>query len=697
MRFLLIVSSLITIQAYTSPIIFNLNDPTYEKGSLSTDSGGVIQGDNFRVQAQTIRYTHKDSAGTLLHTVEASGDLMVEYESRTFIGKEFFYDFSAKSGYLIEGKASDGLWYVGGQKLLFLPTRTVEVQNAFVTCSDDNNPTWDFHAKELSLTKDKDLKAHGVTFRSAGVPIMYVPYYSTNLKKKSDSPFTYSANWDTGPGQGPKISLRYRVYETDTFDLFARLDYRIARGGGGAIETDYASLDRKVKIQTKSYLAHDTFAQDPNPRLYKTRYRLQGLAEGKQLGEKMDIFLRYDYISDKYMPSDLPSPEFELATAKRTELVVNRTDQNLVTNLYIRPKINNWQGFKQEIPTFRIMLKPLSIPGINAIMENTFKVAYLDYQYSTDMELPLNQSPPSSFKAGRLQTTQSIYRSFQIPYITLTPSIGYNGIYYTNNPSDQATGFSQYQMGLEASSFFYNNFPGFTHHLKPYASAQWIFTTNQLSNHFIFSLEDGFTDLRYMRIGLKNSFFSSKIDLAYPLADIDIYTYGFFHQNNLPSTFPFGYLEGNLSWPRASLSSLVKIDTQNGRVARYNQTWKWTVSNSVAFSAEFRYRSKYDIRKCDPTNFFVDVAYPFNEEINSPLVDPRNTFLLKAQVNLTPFTSCRVQTQVGWNRPQQPPYTESRVDLFTMVSTLWKLRVSYQHSVYDDQVSMGLSMIPYRK
>jgi hypothetical protein len=141
----------------------------------------------------------------------------------------------------------------------------------------------------------------------------------------------------------------------------------------------------------------------------------------------------------------------------------------------------------------------------------------------------------------------------------------------------------------------------------------------------------------------------------------------------------------------------LKLDTKNRRVARYNQEWKWTISNRFAFSAEFRYRSQYDLRKCDPTNFFEDVAYPFLAEIQTPLVDPRNTFLLKAQVNLTPFTSCRVQSHIGWNRPGQPPYTETKLDIFTMISTLWKLRVTYQHSVFDDQVSMGISMIPYRK
>ncbi|MBI5274009.1 MAG: hypothetical protein HY860_03015, partial [Chlamydiales bacterium] len=611
-------------------------------------------------------------------------------------GKKFFYDFLAKQGYVIEGKTSDGLWIIGGATLLFLPDRSVQIKNAFATTSDDSNTKWDFHASELSLQRDMQLSAKHITFRSSTVPVLYVPYYSTNLKKKSDSPFSYSATWDTG--QGPMLSMRYRAYETETFDLFTRLDYRVTRGGGGAIETDYESLSRKLKILTKSYIAHDTFVQDPNPNAYKTRYRFQGLADGKKIDECMDIFMRYDYISDRYMPNDFPSDSFEISTAKRTELVINRVDPSVTTNLYIRPRINDFQGFKQEIPTLRIGVKPFEMFGSGIMFDNFFKIAYLDYDYSEEMTVPVNVSPPPTFRSGRFQTSQYLYRPLDMEVMILTPKVGYNGIYYTNNQNSEATALSSYLIGFDASSSLYKNFSDFGHVITPYANFDWIKTTNQLSNHFIFSIEDGVTNLHQLHVGIKNDFYPKKSNTYHPLLSVDLYSYGFFSTSNLPQKFPFLYLDATLYASRMSFTSNLKWDYNVGKVAQFNTSWKWTISNRLAFSAEVRNRSNYEIRKCDPFNFFVDVANPFEQEITSPLADPRTSFLLKAQANLTPFTFIRAESHIGWGRPApQPAYTETKIDFFTMIATNWRLRVSYQHSVFDDQVAFGISMIPFKK
>src|ERR1700722_11607456 len=72
----------------------NLKNPTYKNGILFTTDGGVIQNEDIRIQARSIQYTRKNG----VHTIEAEGDLLIQYKKRVFIGSELQYDFNEKRG-----------------------------------------------------------------------------------------------------------------------------------------------------------------------------------------------------------------------------------------------------------------------------------------------------------------------------------------------------------------------------------------------------------------------------------------------------------------------------------------------------------------------------------------------------------------------------------------------------------------------
>ena len=110
-------------------------------------------------------------------------------------------------------------------------------------------------------------------------------------------------------------------------------------------------------------------------------------------------------------------------------------------------------------------------------------------------------------------------------------------------------------------------------------------------------------------------------------------------------------------------------------------------------SLEFRYRSSFDFRKANHENFILDVSRNQYELADSPISDKRNTILTHLYFRLNPFWACEIHSHHGWNRKLEPPYNEFKIDLYTMLSSSWKVRLSYQHNEVNDRFSWAVSLV----
>ena len=79
-------------------ITVDLREPVYSNGVLSTDKGGVISGPQLRIQATNLCYTHQKTDADRIWTIQAEGELLVEFGDYVFVGKKLFYDLDKKRG-----------------------------------------------------------------------------------------------------------------------------------------------------------------------------------------------------------------------------------------------------------------------------------------------------------------------------------------------------------------------------------------------------------------------------------------------------------------------------------------------------------------------------------------------------------------------------------------------------------------------
>ena len=671
-------------------LIIDLRNPVFSHGVITTHDGGVITGQGLRIQGQHIEYTNKVENGQKVQKIVAEGDLLLEYGNRAFVGTRLEYDFAQKTGTLLHGKTFVNVWFLGGDKIELKPDGSFYISNAFVTTCEDQDNTWEINAKKVHITKDSLLSAKNIKLKFFKIPLFWFPAFKSNLKVFTDTPIRYKVVWDKG--LGPRLTMRYRALSWNDLNLFLRLDYRLQRGLGGAVETEYVSPDNLTTFVTRSYGAYDkSFPDERGPR----RYRLQGLYHTETKDERTQVHLTWDKLSDSRMVGDFRSSDFEINTQKRTHLLVMHQLDSTFFNFAVQPRLNRFQSIDQELPLLTIGIRPFQL-GNSGIMSNNYvSTGYLDYVYATDLRNQFHlRHLQSSTHSFRMETHNELYRPFHWGHFTLTPNVGVIGIFYSNNPSHHPIGQGIFSYGFQGLTRFYRNYSHFRHLAEPYLEFQGLTSpTAGLSRHYYFDINDGYDQLNQLRIGVRNSFFAFKQSCFLPSLFTDIYTFGFFGRRHFAQSFPKYYFTAGWSRPSYAIRAGVAWNNEEKLWDYTNVATDWTITEDIALGLEFRHRSKYDWRKANHQNFIVDVARPIDELLRSPLSDGRDTVLTRFFVRLAPKWSFQIQSRHGWGRKNEPRYNAGKFDLYTMLTCSWRLRLSYERMPNDNRFSGSISLV----
>ncbi len=654
----------------------DLKDPTFSHGVIETTQGGVITGERLRIQAQKITYTNRIENGQTVKKAIAEGDLLMEFQGKPFVGSKLEFDFTTKRGTLWDGRTMTDYWFVGGDMIELEPDGSYFITNAFITTVEGQNPWWELKSSRMDVTDNSILSAKNIKISFFDFPLFWLPSFKMNMKWIKDFPIRYKFIWDQVLKQ--KISLRYEVYSTETFSLFARFDYRFKKheGPGGAIETNYKSLDEKTLFQTKSYGAYDKVVPEEHG---NKRFRLQGLYITQFNDEKTHLHASYDRLSDDKMPQDFKSDDFEVNTQKRTILWVTHQERTFFSRFNFQPRINSFQSINQQLPYVMTNLKPFQLGTSGIVSENWFSAGYLDYVYDKKLK---NQLPSTA--AGRFEAVTNFYRPLSLSVLTVTPNVGATGIFYTNNERHHSTGQGLVTYGLDMRTQILRNYSWVRHKIEP--SLQYTGNTRPTSSnndHFFFSIDDGFAYLNQFRPGLRQSFYPR--NPAYlPSVYWDLYTYAFLGKTAFHRTVPKAYTSIEVSRPTFAIKSTFGYNMQQELWDYTNVRADWTVSEYLAFGAEYRHRSRYDWRKAEHENFYMDIARPISELVRSPISDGRNTFLTKFFVRFAPTWTLQFGSHHGWGRRNEPDYNSFSMKIATILTGRW-------------QLELGLSFDPAKK
>jgi len=675
-------SSPLTEQDISQELLLDLKNPTFQNGILSTYQGGVVKGDDLRIQAENIQYFRPKE--TSEHKIIASGNLVFQYRGRVYIGEVLEYDFTTQRGVINQGKTFASPFYIGGEKIFLFSDGSYEVEEAFLTTCENIDSSWTVQAGKLNVIDQTLLSVKDVYFRFFKIPL-WLPSFKMSLKKFYQPIIRYTLTWDKGAG--PRAGMRVQLFTLQNFLLYGRLEYRLRKGFGGAIETDYLSEDKRAKFVTKSYLATDILPTDPERR---RRYRIQGEYRSTSPTDKTKMDLTWDKYSDVLMPGDFKTEDFEINTAKKTGFTLRHQEKDFIGIVDVRPKVNGFDTVKEKLPSGFINTRPYLLgERLGLLLETWAGAGLVKLNYSDDLSVDL-----TDFHAIRLETQSQLTRTFSSQYFSLTPSVGVVGIYYDRNAQDERVGLGALKYGCNLKTSLFRSFQKWTHWFEPYIFFEGLSDpTAQINDHYIFSIEDGYDQIYLFRTGMKNNLYG-KSNLQNPFTFLsEVYFNAFIGDRAFGTLIPKLYFNMEFEFPFLQLLSESAWNFRFQSLDFSNLKVKYTINENAAMSIEARYRSKYDWRKADHQNFILDVARKERELLRSPLSDRRFTLLTHFFFRFSPFWTCHIRSHHGWLRKKEPPYNELKIDLYTPVSTSWNLRLSYQHLQKDDRFDLGLELI----
>lgn len=611
---------------------------------------------------------------------------MLVIGDRYFVGRRIEYDFITKMGTLYQGRTSTDIWFIGGEKIEIREDGSFSLATAYVTTCEGTERAWDIQAKEALVSKDRIFSANNIRFHVFRVPIFWVPGFKADLNFYDKTPIRYRVVWDQK--LGPRITMRYQLLSWRELALFLRLDYRLSRGPGGAIETEYYSPKRNLKFVTRSYAAHDKIVPDEKK---PNRFRLQGLLEAKSDDGRSFGLVSWDKFTDIRMIDDFHNKDFVINTQKRTRLWIAHHFDNAYASFHIHPRVNHFETTNQELPLFVFRSRTLRLGASDILSTNTLKMGFLDYVYSPQIDAGLRALGLSpSTRAIRLETRNTLYRPFSLPGWTLTPSLGVIGIFYSNSPEHHSVVQGIISYNCIAQTKLRKTFALGTHLLEPYLHFQGLTKpTVDIDKYYIFNIEDGYHSLNQLRFGLRNTLFFKS---ATPTLYADLYTYAFFGHKAFRLTLPRYYFDIGLRRPWCFNKIGISWDEEK-RVWDYiTFLSEFTVNEDVAFTFEYRHRSRYYWRKANYESFIMDVSRTFSSLTNSPISDKRNILLTKLFLRMGPKWTCLAQLRQGWGRKDEPSYYALKIDMGYLLTCSWRLTLGYERQPNDNRLTWSMNL-----
>lgn len=659
-----------------------LKNPIYKNGALYTNQGGVVQNEEIRIQAQTIQYFHRMEEGKMVQKIEAEGDLLIQYKGRVFVGSELEFDFQKMDGLVYDGKTFSSMWYVGGDQIQLYSDGSYKVTNAFVTTCENKQSSWDLRAWKVNVVKNQFFQAKKVRLRFFSWPMMWLPSFKINLKRFKEPIFRYYVNWN----KGPKAGFRYQLYSWNSLAFYGRLEYRWKKGWGGALESEYFPPDGLTTFTTRNYLGTDRLF---NAEDVQRRYRVQGALHSQSRSGKTQTTLTWDKYSDVRMPGDFTSEDFEVNTAKKTIFCIHHTEEDLITSLTARPRVNSFESIKQDLPTLYSITRPIEIKNSGVISLHFIKASYLDFQYSDDLVSSLQ-----SFQSPRVEIFEHLYRPIHLQAITLTPYLSGRAIFYGTSQEHKSKCLGLFGYGAKAHLHGQRQFERYKHVIEPYIEYQALSRpTVSPDAHYIFSIQDGYQKIQQIEIGLRNLLFSQRRPCKEASFTANLYANAFFSDPVIPQVVPKIYLWLGWRLPSVHLSLHNCYNFRNQTQDFSNAELKWTVNEHVAMRLEGRYRSQFDWRKADHENFILDVSRSERELLESPLSDRRITLLSNVFIRLNPFWEIQLESHHGFYRINEESYNEFKIHLYTWLSSAWKLHFYYGYTLnnhFDWNISIQL-------
>lgn len=645
-----------------------LQEAVYGDGTIKTDQGGIIKAKDLFLQAQVIEYTRIGEGNEFVHTIKAKDRLFVTYKGRSYKGDRAEIDLTTGKLTVWNGITRIGPYFIGGSVIEVTDDGVGMLTDAYVTTSENERSDWSIHAGTATIDKDSTIHVSNATFRFVNMPVFWVPYFSTDLLHADGDPLRYRVRW--GGNERLRFGASYR-FSTGPVKNRALLDYSIKNGLGTGVRSLYRSSDSHAAFDALNYVA-----QGKERSWDSARYRLEGCYRDYFEAPNLTFRLMYDKLSDREMKDDFADHAVSDVRAGLTEATLWREEADWKTSLNGRVRINNFQTIKQELPLLSFNQRPFSLGSSRCILYNSFSTGYLNYVYAR------NTPSVHNFASTRTELDQTLYATYPLYPISVTPTIGYRLIQYSSSPQNTSRLQAIGVMGLGAKTRFVNSSSAGQQIVEPYVQElSYTRPPVRADRAYIFDLEDGWTQMNMLRYGIRHNWYLPFSTGSFtPKLYTDLYSRSFFASHHLPRDPYKIWLTSTIdATSRMALKLDSAWDTHRHLIDHVNIGTRTTLSKTLALVVEWRQRSSYAWRKVDSENFVVDAVRSSHRLRHSEMSDNRKTVLASLCWSPTRTFDLDFTSYFGFRKVHPRRYMNYEMNATMLVRGALRITLTFFH------------------
>lgn len=649
----------------------DLINPVYAQDGLFSSKGGVVWSDDFRLQATQI--LHKEVKGESV--IEADGQIMLFINGHLLTGSHIVFNMNTRSGVLDDGAIGFGNWCVGGRRVRLFPDQSIQIEKAWISSDPSQEDSWQVSASRVVLEKSQRLKFRNLSVRFLGMPIFILPKLVTTPQSLQHQPVEYNIVWKGSKKR--KAGLRYRFYNSDSVQLWTRLEYLVGRGPGLGIDGQ-VQLDGST-LRLNNFVARDNSTVDPD---LKTRYRFKGHYE-RPLSSTASLNLFYDRYSDNNVPSDYSYTPFDSLQEGQTKIVVRDQKTSFIHQLTHQVKINPFQTVKKQLPSYfytpHSVQSPWQAPWKEWMsLRSHARVEYLSYDFR-------DQSALNNYHSSRLMAQGFADIPTSLYGLQVTPSVGYILSHYNKTADNKSVALAAPVATFNMQMLWSK--PGYyTHCVQPFFKAHWVGDPLKTADeHYIFDYRDAITKQQVNTLGFAQNWYRG----TKPIAGVTLQSVWIRKGKGITSGLNEEkdiHYEAQLQWNVSHRWKLLS-EAAWGPYANGRQSWnirsEHTWSKKLASAFEYRMRNSRAWRKNVPDDFSLESYRSQATLENSSLSDSRKTILTQWIYNPTPNWALRFDTAHGWHRKTMAAYNQYCMGISTDLGASWRLQLQVSKTPED--------------
>jgi len=375
------------------------------------------------------------------HDILLRGNVRFFRERYAFIADRAVYNLQTKQLKMTDFGGPKQPFQVIGDTLLSLKENQYTILNGFITTSDTTKPDYELRARTIRIYENDRIILSNVTMFVGRTPVFWFPYVYQSLNNQFSYNLApgYNSTW----GAYLLTSLTFPIATNVSGTV--HLDLRSSRGPALGLEVNYHFReDKETTGRLQIYGLND---QSPNINetalgrvpIGAGRYRITYQSR-TYITSDISATVDFNKLSDQYFLQDFYPNLFGVDPQPDTYTELVKRGEAYTLSVLTRPQVNTFQETAERLPelSWEVARTPLFNGPI--FYEATTGAAYLHRAFaaktgdeSVDLQSGALNPDYNFFRLDSFH--QFIYPHTYFGWLSLVPSIGFRGTYYSTTGS----------------------------------------------------------------------------------------------------------------------------------------------------------------------------------------------------------------------------------------------------------------------